>query len=87
MATSPTPGGNSLLQGATCLATGECWAVGTQSGNLQPLIGVNAGQGWTVVTSPGSTGQLQNVTCITASDCWAVGFSGGGSLIETDAGG
>lgn len=75
------------LQSIACASTSQCWAVGSRSGNLQPLIERNTGQGWTVVTNPGQEGRLQSVTCVTTSDCWAVGSSGGGGFIETDAGG
>jgi hypothetical protein len=92
LASSPAVRGGSGLEGVTCPAPGDCWAVGGQGGNSQPLIETSGGAGWAVVGSPTlagerSSGQLQNVACTASADCWAIGYSDDGVLIETDAAG
>jgi hypothetical protein len=72
---------DSALNGVTCAAAGDCWAVGFSASSTvanQPLFEHYTGSSWTTVRNPSSSpGYLNAVTCVSASDCWAVGFSGG----------
>jgi hypothetical protein len=91
-AVTPDAGGSTSLQGVTCIATADCWAVGWSTadaaGQPQTLIAQDTGAGWQVLTGPpvpGSTGgELEAVTCAGDGDCWAVGESWQGSGTDRD---
>ena len=86
-AVASTAGVSMSLQGVTCVATADCWAVGWSTadaaGQPETLIAEDTGAGWQVLLSPlvpGSTGsELDAVTCAGDGDCWAVGDSWQGS--------
>jgi hypothetical protein len=78
---------DNLLVSVTCVATSDCWAIGSSYGNdsgfTQTLVEHWDGNSWAKVTSPNVTGTgtggpqnnyLSRVTCVSASDCWAVGY-------------
>jgi hypothetical protein len=72
---SPT---GAALSGVTCVASADCWAVGSTmnaAGHFsEPLAERWDGTTWSVApTTMANTGTLANVTCLSASACWAVG--------------
>ncbi|HET7015116.1 MAG TPA: hypothetical protein VFI65_14460 [Streptosporangiaceae bacterium] len=84
-------GDSNVLNGVTCSATNNCWAVG----NLGSTISGGAETGeilhwkgtkWSLTKSPNPGGTdggdrtiLNSVRCVTQKDCWAVGLSSTGS--------
>ena len=82
--TTPNPASTqtSSLEGVSCAASSDCWAVGG-SGTYPPFQTLTEhwdGSTWSIVTSPSPApgGGFAGVTCVNSSDCWAVGGSGGG---------
>jgi len=68
---SPQQGtGDNSLAGVTCVASADCWAVGSPS-----LTEHWNGTAWSIVSNPGGGG-LAGVTCMASADCWAVGSPG-----------
>src|ERR1022692_3335642 len=72
---SPT---GAALTGVTCVASTDCWAVGSTmnaAGHFsEPLAEQWDGATWSVApTTTANNGALANVTCLSASACWAVG--------------
>jgi hypothetical protein len=72
---SPT---GAALSGVTCVASTDCWAVGSTmnaAGHFsEPLAEQWDGTTWSVApTTMANNGALANVTCLSASACWAVG--------------
>jgi len=72
---SPT---GAALTGVTCVASTDCWAVGSTmnaAGHFsEPLAEQWDGATWSVTpTTTTNNGALANVTCLSASACWAVG--------------
>ncbi len=72
---SPT---GAALTGVTCVASTDCWAVGSTmnaAGHFsEPLAEQWDGSTWWVApTTTANNGALANVTCLSASACWAVG--------------
>ena len=65
-----------LLTDVTCVAGGECWAVGYSG--LETLTARWDGTNWSITASPTPDGAagLLGITCRSASDCWAAGVSG-----------
>ncbi len=87
---APDPAANTgtSLAGVSCVASNDCWAVGSYNdsgGGGHSLAEHNDGTGWAIVASPvpaSSTGDsLDAVTCVTSNNCWAVG-----SYISVSAG-
>jgi hypothetical protein len=86
------------FRAVTCVSADDCWAVGTDSQDLngpgggppaQPLIAHYDGAAWELVTAPAAgtdNSTLAGVACATSTDCWAVGTYSGGALIEHYAG-
>jgi hypothetical protein len=73
---SPDTGASdgNFLTSVTCVASDECWAVGTAG--LQTLVEEWTGASWSIVASPNSSlhdNGLNAVTCASPDDCWAVG--------------
>jgi hypothetical protein len=80
----PEPGTGSVLTGVSCLAAGNCWAVGfynpsASETELNEILHWN-GATWSQVSAPnpggtatGAVNQLFNVRCTAATNCWAVG--------------
>jgi hypothetical protein len=76
-------GASSLLVGATCYSSRDCWAVGSQDGGL--ATGANEalhwnGKRWSLVSTPNPgamTGDplnlLLSARCTSPGNCWAVG--------------
>ena len=67
------------LNGVSCVATDDCWAVGITTPNEnQSLIQHWDGEAWSLVPSPNSgpdfANVLFNVDCLAADECWAVGY-------------
>jgi hypothetical protein len=80
VATSPSPGSRSYLDGVSCVSADACTAVGTQAntGNvLVTLVESWNGTSWSAVPSPspspGYGDYLDGVSCASASACTAVG--------------
>ncbi len=72
---SPT---GAALTGVTCVASTDCWAVGSTmnaAGHFsEPLAEQWDGTSWSIApTTMANNGTLANVTCLSASKCWAVG--------------
>jgi hypothetical protein len=91
---SPNAAGASVsgLEGVTCLAADDCWAVGdayeSSTGAYPTLIEHWDGAQWSIIPSQTSgEDQLYSVTCISAGDCWAVGFAylGSTAAVPDDA--
>jgi hypothetical protein len=83
---------NNYLDGVTCTASNDCWAIGfTNVGGVgtidQTLTEHFNGTSWSVVnspsTSPDQTNLLRGVTCSSSTDCWAVGFYSNGNNAQT----
>jgi hypothetical protein len=82
-ASGPSVGSNEL-NGISCSAISDCWAVGIAfTGSMGPnhtLAEHWDGRTWNIVASPNTslsqTNVLSGVTCATSSDCWAVGLGG-----------
>ena len=80
-AAAPAGHGYALL-GVSCPSSGECWAVGTDSGpgGTVPLIEHHAGGSWSIVRAAPVAGSnvagLRGVACAGSTDCWAVGSFG-----------
>jgi hypothetical protein len=62
-----------ILSGIDCVATDDCWAVGSADEYEQGLVQHWDGTSWTIVESPQTGTNLNDVTCLSASDCWAAG--------------
>ena len=85
-AVASTAGASMSLQGVSCVATADCWAVGWSTadatGQPETLIAQDTGAGWQVLLTPpvpSSTGsELDAVSCTTGG-CWAVGDAWQGS--------
>jgi len=74
-----SPAQANLLNGVSCAAVDDCWAVGiTTSGVNQTLILHWDGAAWSLVGSPNSgpnnANVLFNVDCLAPDDCWAAGY-------------
>jgi hypothetical protein len=86
---SLTPPDGDYLDGVTCIAGGDCWAVGAPPKNELPQGGgasvgapIEEGTGsvWRIASSPAipsQVSQLSAVSCVSADLCWAVGSSRG----------
>ncbi|MFN2582473.1 MAG: hypothetical protein ABR498_07015 [Candidatus Dormibacteria bacterium] len=91
VAVGPNPTGSLFgdLQGVTCVAASNCWAVGQQgtgplgAQTVQTLVMHFDGSGWSVVASPNTsssqTNALNGVTCTADAHCWAAGYADSGS--------
>jgi hypothetical protein len=95
----PQPAGNSpdsfteQLYSVSCVATGDCVAVGASTNSSQddiPLIDVEAGTTWSLATysPPKSTtgwdlGRLSSVSCVSTGACVAGGQAAGQPLVES----
>ncbi len=90
--TTPNPDGtgdndSNILNGVTCSAASNCWAVGNLSDSSDPGTGEAlhwTGTKWSRIKTPspggsGSETQLSGVRCVSVKDCWAVGFSSKGT--------
>ncbi len=74
---TPNPSGSSL-DGLTCLATTNCWAVGSEvvGHGVTAIIDHSNGTAWSSIGAPVIANQysgLGDVTCTSATSCWAVG--------------
>ncbi len=91
----PSDSDSNQLNAVTCWDAGDCWAVGYDGADQQPVIEQYNGGGWSIVSSPEASGSgdfaLAGVSCAGANDCWAVGgdnMTGSPqSLIEQNTGG
>jgi len=78
---SSSPAADNSLFGLTCVASGDCWAVGRfndVSGNSNSLADHWNGTAWVTIPSPNvgaAVNVLSGVSCASSSDCWAVGWS------------
>lgn len=75
---SSTPTQDNILDGITCIAVNDCWAVGQYNpGLILTLTEHYNGSTWSIVSSPNISSATQNVltsvACVSANDCWAVG--------------
>jgi hypothetical protein len=69
----------SLLEGVSCPAGGECWAVGRANEGWQGMLQRWTGSEWQLYTSASAEGgYLHGVSCPSASYCIAVGEDGEG---------
>jgi hypothetical protein len=72
---------NNFLHGVTCVASGDCWAVGhyvDASGVAQTLTEHWNGAAWARVSSPNTSTRdnvLKSVSCTSTSNCKAIGYS------------
>ncbi|HET7015118.1 MAG TPA: hypothetical protein VFI65_14470 [Streptosporangiaceae bacterium] len=90
--TTPNPNGTAKnddneLNGVTCSAANNCWAVGSlggiSNGGAETSEALHwTGTKWSLVKTPNPGGAadgdqtaLSDVRCVSAKDCWAVGFS------------
>jgi hypothetical protein len=78
---TPDPSVNNItLNGVSCAATNDCWAVG----DSKTYAHWN-GTDWSSDAADVDTGvpntHVEAVSCVVANDCWAVGFSSGGSSL------
>jgi hypothetical protein len=76
----PQSATGAVLTGVTCVASTDCWAVGSTmnaAGHFdEPLAERWDGTTWaTTPVALATNGTLANVTCLSASACWAVGAS------------
>lgn len=87
------PGWAAGLSSISCVPSGDCWAVGSITSQLQsepyeePLIERFSDGTWRVADTPQlaePAGWLSAVTCADADDCWAVGQTpnNGQALVE-----
>jgi hypothetical protein len=80
---------NNVLNGVTCVAASECWAVGYYYTGItyQTLLERWDGTSWAMVSSPNTSATqanlLSGVTCVAASNCWAVGDYFNGIALQT----
>jgi len=65
--TSPT---NKQLSSASCVSSGDCWAVGSSGVIIQWT-----GSSWATITSPDYF-DLYSMFCVSSGNCWAVGVMG-----------
>jgi hypothetical protein len=92
----PQPGKSTQLNGVYCTSSGNCWAVGQDTGSAgvsdqNELLHWN-GSKWSQasIASPGGTGanhfsELYAVRCLSASDCWTVGDFSRGKAVFAEA--
>jgi len=87
------PLGLAELQGASCTASGVCYAVGGTSGPADDAVVLRSGNGgnsWRVVLRTGRFQTLSSISCPTAAQCVAVGtlnFGRGNGIARTVDGG
>jgi hypothetical protein len=73
--------GEGLLEGVTCAASNDCWAVGYVGNYIGSQVMVEhwtGGPEWLLVSAPNAAAtqnRLHSVACTSSSDCWAVGDS------------
>jgi hypothetical protein len=72
---SPNPSSDDSLNAVNCVASADCWTVGT-GGSGQTLTEHWDGSHWSIVPSAnaGVNSVLNAVTCVATADCWAVGY-------------
>jgi hypothetical protein len=91
----PEPGDASILNGVTCVAPGNCWAVGYYLLSASEEVPFNEvlhwnGTAWSQVTVPnpggtavGDASELFSVRCPGPSNCWAVGgYTANGAFLN-----
>ncbi len=76
----PQSATGAVLTGVTCLASTDCWAVGSTMNTAghfdEPLAERWDGTTWAISPIPiAANGTLAHVTCLSADACWAVGAS------------
>ena len=70
--TTPSAATNAVLKGVACVATNDCWSVGT-SASAAPLAEHWNGSAWSSAGMSGASGDSFSVGCAGTSSCWAVG--------------
>jgi hypothetical protein len=78
--TDPQSPAGAVLNGVTCVASSDCWAVGSTmnaAGHFSESLAEHwNGEDWSIAADPlADRGTLSNVTCLSTTECWAVGAS------------
>ena len=82
------------LSGVDCVATDDCWAVGSPPSLESPTKTTTThwdGTEWTIASSPSklnnkgepTANNLRGLACASSTDCWAVGYYAAGPSSQT----